>query len=111
MYTYYDLLLQKRKERTSALVRNQRITEEARQKWLKMVTNEMMSSEESGDDDTIIVHSLPWRSDYVTSMFKKIDEYSQAKKSPQSRRQMKGRRMGSLSNRSAPPDLPAWAIK
>ena len=33
-----------------------------------------MSSEESGNDD-ITVHSLPWRSDYVSAMFSKIDSY------------------------------------
>ncbi len=76
-----------------------------------MVTNEMMSSEDSGEDDTIVVHPLPWRSDYVSSMFRKIDDYCHAKKSPQARRQMKSRIVGSRSNRVAPPDLPQWAVK
>lgn len=92
-------------------MKNSKLTEQARQKWLKVVTNEMMSSEESGDEDTMIMHPLPWRSDYVTSMFRKIDAYAQARRSPQARRQMKSRSEGSVSARSAPPDLPSWSLK
>ena len=59
----------------SAFMKNPKLTEEIRQKWLKVVINEIMSSEESGDEESIIVHPIPWHSDYVTGMFKKIDEY------------------------------------
>lgn len=92
-------------------MKNSKLTEEARQKWLKVVSNEMMSSEESGTEDTIVVHPLPWRSKYVTGMFNKVDQYSNARKSPQARRQMKARSTGSESTRAAPPDLPSWALK
>ena len=72
-----------------------------------------MSSEESGLDDTIIVHPLPWRSQYVGKMFTRIDQYTQSKKSPQALRQMKSRAMGAQSNRPRPDPIdkfPSWAI-
>ena len=58
-----------------------------------------MSSEASGNDsdDSIIVHPIPWRSEYVSRMFKKIDAYSDKKKSSQARRQTKNRIVGSPS--------------
>lgn len=79
---------------------------------MKVIVNDCMSSEESGDDeDTYVVHPLPWRSPYVNTMFAKIDAYSDSKKSPQGRRQMKGRKPGTPSTRPCPTDLPEWAIK
>ena len=50
------------------------MTNAQQEKWLKVVTTELMSSEESEGDD-IVVHPLPWRSKYVTNMFEKIDAY------------------------------------
>ena len=67
-----------------------------------MITNDYMSSEESGEDDSIIVHPLPWRSEYVSSMFKRIDAYCEKKKSPQAKRQMKQRIQGRASSRRQP---------
>ena len=58
-----------------------------------------MSSEESGQDNTIIVHPLCWRPAYVHKMFEKIDAYVETKKSPQAKRQMKKRVVGDLSDR------------
>ena len=84
---------------------------EAREKWLKVMTAELMSSEES-DGDTIVVHPLPWHSKYVTNMFEKIDGYCCRKKSSQAKRQMKARTSGRSSVRPQPhaPEIPDWAI-
>ena len=46
------------------------------------MTNDFMSSEESGDEGTVIVHPLTWRSNTVNEMFKKVckgNKSSQAK--------------------------------
>ena len=56
---------------------NKILTEEQRVKWLSAVRNELMSSEESGSDDNIIVHTLPWRSQQVIHLFQKIDKWNQ----------------------------------
>ena len=69
-----------------------------------------LSSEESGDEDSIIVHPLEWRSEYVNQMFQRIDTYSSSKKSPQARRQMKKRVSGTNSIRSKPRNAVAWAF-
>ena len=69
-----------------------------------------MSSEESGDDDFIVVHQLPWRSNYVSKMFSKVDAYVINRKSSQAKRQMKIRKVGGTSTRTQPLDAPDWAI-
>ena len=102
---------QKRKERTSALMKNSKLTEQSRQKWLQVMVNDMMSSEESGEDDMVVVHPISWRTDYVNKMFHSIDNYCKARKSAQARRQMKQRITGSESGRVAPTDMPSWAVK
>ena len=104
-------IMQKRKEREGAIMKNRRLTEDQRKKWLTVVTNEYMSSEES-DDERILVHSIPWRSDYVNRMFSKIDQYCNERKSPQARRQMKERVTGRPSSRCSPgSDAPTWALR
>lgn len=74
--------------------------------------NELMSSEDSDIDtpDTVTVRPLTWRSEYVNRMFQQIDKYSAVRKSPQARRQTKGRVIGSSSSRSQPSDVPSWAV-
>ncbi len=44
--------------------------------------NEMMSSEESGPDDTIVVRTLRWRSHRVNHTFHKIDNFILSSQSP-----------------------------
>ena len=87
------------------------MTSAQRDKWLKVITADLMSSEES-EDDTIVVHPLPWRSSYVTSMFEKIDAYCARRKSGQAKRQTKTRRIGRSSSRPRPSDndVPDWAL-
>lgn len=105
-------ILQKKKERESAVMKNRRLTEEQREKWLKVMTNDFMSSEESGEEDSINIRRLPWRSQYVDSMFKKIDSYSKAKKSSQAKRQLKVRRVShDPSARLAPVGAPEWSLQ
>ena len=93
-------------------MKNPKVTDEIRQKWKQVMTIDFMSSEESGPDDDIIVHPLPWRSSYVNTMFSKIDKFNQQLKTPQARRQMKNRRVGSVSTRKCvnSASIPSWAI-
>lgn len=105
--------IQKRKERDAAILKNSKLTEDQKKKWLLVITNDYMSSEESGEDDSIIIHPLPWHSEYVTKMFKKIDAYFENKKSPQAKRQMKRRVYGMTSSRPQPvvdEIVSRWAI-
>ena len=74
------------------------------------MVNEMISSEESGDEDKMAVHPIPWRADYVNQIFHKIASYSVARKSAQARRQMKERSNGVLSTRAAPSGKPSWSV-
>ena len=90
-------------------MKNSKLTEDQRSKWLSVTNKEFMSSEES-ENDFITVHPLPWRSDYVSSMFSKIDSYILNQKSAQAKRQMKSRKNGSPSIRSPPSGAPEWAL-
>ena len=78
---------------------------------MNVMKNEMMSSEESDleDPDVMVIHPLTWRSEYVSKMFAQIDRYTEARKSPQARRQMKKRVTGHPSKQSCPSDIPSWA--
>ena len=74
MFITTILYSQKRKERTSAVAENSKLTEDQKKKkWLSVITHDFMSSEESGSDDENIVHPLVWRSKHVSTMFQKID--------------------------------------
>ncbi len=47
----YHFFLQKRKERESAVQKNGKLTEQQKMKWLKVMDNVYMSSEDSGEED------------------------------------------------------------
>ena len=70
-----------------------------------------MSSEDSGDDDTLVVKPLPWRSDLVNRFFDNLDKQNMEEKSSQAKRQLKARLTGAPSSRSACVPLPRWALK
>ena len=67
-----------------------------------------MSSEDSGDDDTLVVRPLPWRSDLVNTFFDNLDKQNMEEKSSQAKRQLKACLTGALSSRSACVPLPQW---
>ena len=102
------ILSQKRKERASAVSENPKLIEDQKKKWLSVITLDFMSSEESDSEDENVVHSLTWRSKYVSKMFETIDAYVE-KKSPQARRQMKKHITGSNSLHLEPLECPEWA--
>ena len=96
--------LQKRKERESAIFKSTKLTKEQKQKWMKVKSNEYMSSEESDNDncERVIIHPLPWRSEVIDRMFQKIDDHLSANKSSQAKRQTKERTVGVVSNHKCP---------
>ena len=55
---------------------NKLVKDEDKEKWMKVMTTEMMSSEDndSEDADTIVVKPLPWRSQRVTKFFYTLDD-------------------------------------
>ena len=62
-----------------------------------IMTMEIMSSEESGQEegeDVLIVHPLPWLSESVSKVKSSLDQQIVASKTPQSRRQTKKRLVG-----------------
>ena len=101
--------MQKKRER-GAIFKNSKLTPEQRTKWLSIAKKEYMSSEESREDDCMVVHPLPCRSDYVNKMFNKID-FITNKQSSQAKRQMRQRKLGAISERAQPGDAPDWAVR
>ncbi len=84
------------------------------EKCRQVLKVEYMSSEESatdGEDEVMLVKTLPWRSEYVEELFWRLDYKALVEKSPQARRQMMHRVIGDPSSRPRPiGDLPSWAV-
>jgi hypothetical protein len=83
-----------------------------RKQWKDIMIIDAMSSEESDmeeGDDVIVVHPLPWLSQSVVQLKLTLDDQIKSSKSPQARRQMKKRLLGSPSKRDAADSLPPWA--
>ena len=81
-----------------------------KEKWLKVLKVDMMSSEESENDD-MIIKPLEWRSGIVNRFLLKLDEKALELKSPQAKRQRKTRMVSKdYSLRDIPKHTPSWAI-
>ena len=105
--------MQKLQERKAAFGKLS-YSENDRGKLQKALVIELMSSEESGDDDdTIAVKLLGWRSEVFNTFLEKLDEKSSLFKSKQARRQTKERVIGEESARTKPArgDIPTWVFK
>lgn len=78
---------------------------------------DMMSTEESeveGDEEVLRVKPLPWRSDHVNEVMKRLDQKVLSERPAQSHRQTKMRDYsGQPSSRPKPilGDLPKWLFK
>ena len=106
-------MLQKVEDRAGTLSKMDFADVRDKEMWEKILTLDMVSSEESGTDDgeeVLIVRPIPWRSARVHHMFRELDRQSLTDKSPQSRRQMKRRVLGENSTRpQCNRELPQWA--
>lgn len=104
-------MLQKLHERLSSF-KKRSYQQKDRDKWSQVLITEFMSSEESGEENDIIVKPLSWRAPRVDSFFRSLDEDAKDGKSPQSVRQMKSRIIGDVSLRPRPRSdkVPSWAI-
>ena len=106
--------LQKLVERRKAFEKAKFQNEEEKAKWSKVITLDLMSSEESGndgDEEVLIHHPIPWISSTGKTFKRKLDEASLKGKSPQSKRQKKTRVGGPMSTRSLPNEydkFPSW---
>ena len=93
--------------------------EKQRERWQCAMRIDMMSSEESGqegDNDVIVIKTLPWRSEQVNKLMNQLDKKVDVGRTPQARRQMMPRVVSSEpSLRSKPLDiddtLPSWLFK
>lgn len=86
--------------------------DEEKERWYSIMKMEIMSSEESGEEDgdeVIILHPIPWLSAEITAFKQKLDAEIKKEKTPQARRQTKRRVIGSPSSRVCPNSVPAWA--
>ena len=83
-------------------------------KWKKLFVTELMSSDESGEEDgnaVFIVKKLQWRSERVSSFFARLDNARSSRKTEQASRQTKPRVQKDLvSSRPAPRGFPSWAV-
>ena len=62
--------------------------EKEKEKWEKVLTADIMSSEKihEDDDDVVVVKCIPWRSSKVTQLFHSLDEMEIQCKTTQAKR-------------------------
>ena len=88
--------------------------EKEKEKWEKVFTADIISSEEShgDDDDVVVVKCIPWRSSKVTQFFHSLDEMGTQSKSTQAKRQRKRRILGTVASQRSKPSgvFPAWVL-
>lgn len=90
-------------------------TNEDKEKWLKVLVPDMMSSEESDEDDNgdvNLLNILPWRAGVVQDFFYDLDQDYYAGKSAQAKRQTKRRLLSDTVSSRPPPaadQFPSWA--
>ena len=106
---------QKLEERSASVAKMIFSDPKEKEKWSKIMTTELISSEESGSDageQVLIVHPLPWRSSKVDHMYRRLDKGALSLRSPQGRRQLKRRVAGTASTRpqTQVEGIPKWAI-
>ena len=101
-------------ERKGALKKKTFKKQEDRKRWEKIFHTDMMSSEESAEEDgeeILTVKPLTWRAEIVNKMMADLDIICKKDKSPQSRRQLKTRKTGEASIRPSPNWAPAWSVR
>ena len=109
MCTLYLILMQKLNERLVTFNKTT-MPEKEKEKWRKVFIPQMVSSEESCDEDTIAIKPLGWRSERVDSLFHKLDSEIEQGKTTQARRQKKERVISEIYSTRDPPNLPKWAV-
>lgn len=84
------------------------------EQWKSVLKIEIISSDESekeDDEEILVVHPLPWLSDTVSQFKTRLDQEIVNSKTPQAKRQMKRRVIGTSSTRNKPDNLPSWVTK
>ena len=93
----HDILLfvsvfqQKLAQRKAEIAKMNFCSEHAKKEWKKVLTPEDISSDESGleeDNDTLVVHQLPWQARAISDLFKQLDNRIWGEKFPLVRRQI-----------------------
>ena len=102
-------------KRRTALEKTSALSEEAKQKWMPCLTPDLISSEESVDEDEgqFLVRSLHWRSEKVDDLFATLDRKHGKRQSIRSKKMSFERTEGLPSDRAKPQDetLPNWLFK
>ena len=74
---------------------------------------DLLSSEDSDEDGSFIIHPLPWRSRKVDNILRSLDRKVDRKKSKRSKLMTFHRNEGSISSRPKPPKgyFSEWILK
>ena len=115
MRIYFFPLFQKLHERQSTLKKST-LPEKEKEKWNKVLISDLMSSEESDDEngETIIVKPLVWRSERVTRFLHQLNEKCSDSKTTQAkhrRKQCIDSSDISIHPKPVMANLPSWAFR
>ena len=80
--------------------------------WKGCLLEELISSEDSDEDGSYVVRSLPWRADKVSSLFCSVDKKQDQKRSRKSKIVTFKRKTGVPSDcaNPKPGSVPAWTV-
>ena len=83
-----------------------------KEKWERVLINEVMSSKDNCSDSDVFIKEIPWRSQIVDSFISKLDEKAWELKSPLAIRMRKEQKVSkNVSERDIPSGIPKWALK
>ena len=90
------------------------MVQKEKDKWMKVLVADMMTSEESeSENDVIAVKPLLWRAESVSMFLHRLDEKMEEHKSTQARRQRKRRVESCVCSLRLKPvgvNIPDWAV-
>jgi len=104
--------LQKLNARKAALSESTVIADKDKKKLKECLAADLMSSEESEEDGSFIVHPLPWRSEKATGVFHSLDKKHDRRKTKRSKVMTFQRKKGHMSDRPIPLKglVPDWTV-
>jgi len=87
------------------------LTKEKYEKWVEVLKLEYMSSEDYGEENTLVVRPIPWLCKKVEEFKATLDDQRLKDMSAQSRRQAKEKVRGAPSTRPRPSGGSGWIFK
>lgn len=118
MFSYF-CILQKLRHRRSVCLASTSLSQEEKERSMKILMLEFMSSEETGSDSgsgsemtkIFLTRPLPWRSQAANNVMESLDRKIVRRRSERAKEMCRARKVGQPSSRPMPGrHTPSWAV-